>query len=447
MKTFRAWDLSQTFLFPPSVLDFVPPEHPAHFVRELVRNELDLAAIVEKYPEGRGQPPYHPALMTSLLLYSYCRGLHSSRKIEAACRERVDFMAVTGMAKPDHSTISLFRKEHLLELQGLFAQVLQLCADAGLVKLGHVAVDGTKVKANASKHKAMSYERMQMRDKQLEADIRRWFEQADREDAEEDAKYGKDRRGDELPDWVTDKEKMREKIREAKARLEEQAKEKAKRLAEERAERERERGTPCGGPPPRALSGIPEPKAQVNFTDAESRIMKTRNGYEQAYNCQIAVDAASQVIVAESVTQNQNDGDELPPLVVQMKETVGLPEEISADYSYCSEENLEFLERSRVRAYVATGRQKHDATSPTAAEQRTMKPIVRAMRARLRRGALRSHYRLRKQVVEPVFGQIKEARGFRRFSLRGILKVLGEWSLVCTAHNLLKLAGARLAVA
>ena len=442
MKTFRPWELAQNFLFPPSVLDFVPANHLAHFVREVVREELDLSPILEKYTEERGYPPYHPALMTALLLYSYTQGIYSSRKIEKACYERVDFMAVTGMSKPDHTTISEFRRVHLKELSPLFVQVLKLCETAGLVKLGHVSLDGTKVKANASKHKAMSYDRMVERERELEAEVKRWLDDAEREDEEDNGKHGKGKRGDELPDWVANKQKRLEKIRAAKARLEEQAKAEAERIAAERREKERELGHTLPGTPPKALEGVPEPKTQSNFTDPESRIMKTASGFEQAYNAQIAVDAASQVILANSVGQQQNDCPELPAVVDQVIENVGTPDEVSADAGYCAESNLEYLENQEIRGYVATGRQKHGSSSATQAEATSRPPRVRAMSSRLRRAGHRGRYRLRKQTVEPVFGQIKEARGFRRFLMRGIEKVTGEWSLICTVHNLLKLANA-----
>jgi transposase len=443
MKVFRPWELAQSLLFPPSVLDFVPANHLAHFVREVVREEIDLAPILVKYESELGQPPYHPALMTALLLYAYTQGVYSSRKIEKGCHERLDFMAVTGMAKPDHSTISDFRRTHMKELSQLFVQVLQLCEKAGLVKLGHVSLDGTKMKANASKRKAMSYERMVEKEKELEAEVTRWLDEAEHEDEEDNGKHGKSKRGDELPDWVANKQRRLEKIREAKARLEVEAKERARRLAEERAEKERDLGHPLSGTPPKALDGIPEPKAQANFTDAESKIMKASSGFEQAYNCQAAVDADSQVIVAAAVVAEQSDNHQLEPLLDQIEELVGRPAEVSADAGYCSEANLELLEDREIRGYVATGRQKHGTASATSNEDASSKPLTCAMRTRLRRAGHSSRYRLRKQTVEPVFGQIKEARGFRRFLMRGLEKVTGEWSLLCIVHNLLKIARVR----
>lgn len=417
-KTFRPWDVDQAQLFPPSVRDLVPAEHMAHFVRELVRQDLDLSAILDTYSEERGHPPYHPAMMTALLLYGYSRGVYSSRKLEQACQERVDFMAVTAMSKPDHTRISEFRRRHLEALRGLFAQVLGLCGKAGLVKLGHVALDGTKVKANASRHAAMSWSRMKKADGELKKQVDGWLRRAEDEDREEDAAYGKDKRGDELPDWVKDKVKRRAKIREAMARLKEEA--------EGKGESE------------------PPEGAQSNFTDPESRILRTKGTYEQGYNCQAAVDAGSQVIVAEEVVAQQNDNDRLLPMVDAVQENAGRrPEEVSADTGYLSEENLAGLRKRRIRGYIAVGRQKHGEAGATSWRHRTKQPWTREMWARLRRAGWRSRYRLRKQVVEPVFGQIKAARGFRQFLLRGLEKVRGEWSLVCTAHNVLKLAAAR----
>jgi transposase len=419
-KTFRPWDVDQAVLFPPSLRDLVPEGHLAHFVRDVVREQLDLSEIYAAYTEERGFPPYHPAMMTALLLYGYCRGIRSSRKLEQSCEERVDFMAVTGRAKPDHTRISEFRRRHRAALQGLFAQVVTLCREAGLVALGHVSVDGTKVQANASKHAAMSYGRMKKAHRELRAQIKAWFEESDAADEDDDRRHGKGRRGDELPDWVRSKEQRLAKIAEAKKRLEEQA----------AAEGEDE----------------PDEKAQNNFTDPESRIMKTGDGFVQAYNCQAAVDAASHVIVAQEVVSRQRDHDELPVLLDQIEETTGeRPAEVSADAGYCTESNLAEIERRGIEGYVATGRQLHGRAAAVRQTDRKRCPMIAAMRTRLRRGGWRSRYRLRKQSVEPVFGRIKEALGLRRFLQRGLANVAAEWSLACTAHNLLKLAKTRLA--
>jgi transposase len=410
--------VEQSWLLPPSVMDFVPPDHVAHFVRDTVREQLDLSEIVAAYEqEERGYPPYHPVMMTALLLYAYCQGVYSSRRIARACEERVDFMAVTGLNRPDFRTVSDFRKRHLGALQGLFVQVLKLCQRSGLVSLGHVALDGTKIKANASKHKAMSYERMAESERRLKREVKDWFERARSTDAAEDKQHGTARRGDGLPDWVADKQRRIEKIGEAKAALE----------AEARA----------------AGQAAPEPKAQRNFTDPDSRIMgKKGKEYVQAYNAQAAVDASAQVIVAQSLGNCAADAQQLEPIVQQIKVNTGRQAyEFSADAGYCSEGNLAVLARHRIHAYIATGRQKHSQASATGRRRPSARRTA-AMRLKLARAGRRSRYRLRKTLPEPVFGQIKQARGFRQFLLRGLHKVRAEWSLICTVHNLLKLAQA-----
>ena len=427
-------------MFPPSVEDFVPKGHLAHFVRDTTREELDLSAILDTYDEARGYPPYHPVMMTALLLYAYCQGVYSSRRIAKACQERVDFMAVTAMQKPDFRTISDFRKRHLSALGDLFPQVLRLCQQAGLVKLGHVCLDGTKVKANASKHKAMSYGRMKRAEQELESIVRSWLDKAAAADDREDEEFGTDRSGDELPDWVRDKQKRLEKIREAKAALEAEAR--AKEETEGDASGD-ESSKPKRGKAIKKPAGIPKDSAQRNFTDPESRIMKNHEGFVQAYSAQAAVDAESQVIVGQALTNNASDAQQLAPMVSQIKQNTGRQaQELSADAGYCSEDNLKELKRRHIRGYVATGRQKHGSSA--AVRERKIKPgtLVAAMGRKLRRGSRRSRYRLRKQTVEPVFGQIKHARGFRQFLLRGMAKVSAEWAMVCTGHNLLKLAKA-----
>lgn len=431
-KKFRPWQVDQDLLLPPSVHEFVPADHPSHFVRDLVREQLDLSAIVEVYDEARGYPPYDPWMMTALLLYGYAQGVYSSRRLARACEERLDFLAVTALNRPDFRTISDFRKRHLGALGDLFLQVLALCAQAGLVRLGHVALDGTKIKANASKHKAMSYARMKRAEADLAAEVSAWLEAAEAADAAEDAAHGADRRGDEMPAWMADKQTRLAKIRAAKAALEAEA----NAAAEARAKRPKKYR---GGRKPKTPPGTPKDGAQRNFTDPESRIMKAKDGFIQGYNAQAAVDAGHQVIVAQGLTENAADSGQLLPLIDAIKANTGRkPREVSADVGYCSEANLAALAARRIRGYIATGRQKH----PEGGEKQRRGARVEAMRRRLKRAGRRSRYRLRKQVVEPVFGQIKQARGFRQFLMRGIDKVTGEWALICTAHNILKLAKA-----
>lgn len=431
-KTFRSWVVDQAWLLPPSVHDFVPAGHAAHFVRETVRESLDLSAILADYREERGQPPYHPAMMTALLLYAYSRGVYSSRRIAKACEERLDFMAVTGLQKPDFRTISDFRKRHLSALSGLFAQVLALCRRAGLVKLGHVALDGTKIKANASKHKAMSYARMVKAEADLSAEVEAWLAQAEAADAAEDQEFGIEARGDEMPDWVANKQQRLAKIREAKAALEAEA-------ARDEPEQAPKRPGRKAKPP----SAVPADKAQRNFTDPDSRILKTKDGFVQGYNAQAAVDAGHQIIVAHGLTNSTSDQGQLEPMLAAIEAAAGArPKELSADAGYCSEDNLKALEARAIRGYIATGRQKHGAPAAVAPRAAPAASLRAAMATRLKRGGRRSRYRLRKITVEPVFGQTKEGRGFRQFLLRGLDKVAHEWGLVCMAHNLTKLAAA-----
>jgi transposase len=440
-KHFRPWRIDEAQLLPPSVRDFVPEGHLARFVVSLVRESLDLRAITTSYRSALGQPPFHAVMMTALLLYAYCCGIYSSRRIAKACLERVDFMMIVAGDPPDFRTISDFRKRHLVALAGLFVQVLRLAETAGLVKLGHVALDGTKIKANASKHKAMSYERMKKREAELRAEVDRWLAAAEAADAEEDALYG-DKRGDELPDWVADKEKRLAKIREAKAALEAEARAAAEAKAgaeREAEEKRRAEGRKRSGKKPSPPSGEPDAKAQRNFTDPESRILKTKDGFIQGYNAQAAVDGKAQIIVEHGLTPSTSDQDQLVALVDGIEKNLGRkPAEASADAGYCSEANLAALAARGITAYVATGRAKH----PADAKRRLGGALTQAMRRKLKRAGWRSRYRLRKQIVEPVFGQIKQARGFRQFLLRGIDKVRAEWAMICTAHNLLKLARA-----
>lgn len=423
-KTFREWNPEQSVMFPPSALDFVGKDELVHFIRSLVLEELDLSEILGQYQEERGYPPFHPAMMTAVLLYSYCQGIYASRRIARACRQRVDFMALTGMQKPDFRTVNLFRQRHLRALRGLFRQVLRLCEAAGLVKLGHVALDGSRIKANASKSKTMSYAKMKKTEADLQAEVQRWFAEADRIDREEDELYGADKSGDELPAWVSDKQERLKRIQKAKAELE----------AEAKAEAEREPDPNKTGHKPKP-TGTPAEKAQRNFTDRESRLMKSSEGFIQGYNAQAAVDSHKQIIVAQSLTNSGNDVHQMIPLLKQIRSHLGRQaKEVSADSGYCAELNLKALVRRHIRGYISTDRQK---------KHRKVGRWVQRMRQRLRQGARRSRYRLRKQIVEPVFGQIKHCRGFRQFLLRGETKVAGEWSLLCTAHNLLKLAAAR----
>jgi transposase len=442
-KDFRAWKIDDVQLLPASVQDYVARDHLSRLIVSLVRESLDLSAIKGSYASGLGQPPFDPRLMTALLLHGYASGIYSSRRIARAAVERADFMMIVAGDPPDFRTISEFRRRHLKALAALFVQVLKLAEKAGLVKLGHVALDGTKIKANASKHKAMSYDRMKKREAELEAEVDRWLEAAEAADREEDELYG-DRRGDEMPDWVADKHKRLEKIRQAKAELEAEARaaaeSKARAAAEDRGEAE---GRKKPGKPPAPPKAEPDGKAQRNFSDPNSRILKTKDGYIQGYNAQAAVDGAHQIIVAQRLTNSSSDQAQLAPLLDGIRANLGRnPDEVSAYAGYCSDANLRTLKRRRIEGYIATGRQKHGTRSATAKKASPPGSLIARMSTKLKRAGHRTRYRLRKQIVEPVFGQVKQARGFRQFLLRGIDKVSDEWALICTAHNLVKLARA-----
>ncbi|WP_166300360.1 IS1182 family transposase [Bradyrhizobium sp. 2S1] len=435
-KYFRPWNIDQTLLLPPNVQDFVPKGHVSRFMVDLVRESLDLREIMGSYVSGLGQPPFDPRMMVALLLHSYASGLYSSRRIAKACRERNDFVMIVALDAPDFRTISDFRKRHLKALGALFVQVLKLCETAGLVKLGHVALDGTKIKANASKHKAMSYERMKKREAELKAEVARMLAAAEAADASEDETFGN---SDELPDCTVDKQKRLAKIQQAMAALEADAKlaaEEERRIEAEKEQQRQAEGRKKPGKPAALPSEEPNPKAQRNFTDPESRIMKSKDGFVQAYNAQAAVDAHAQIIVAQELTQHGSDQGQLVPLIEAIESNLGRkPRQASADSGYCSEANLEALDTRSIDGYVAPGRAKH----PTVANGKVGGPLTQAMRKKIDDGGFETPYRLRKQVVEPVFGQIKQARGFRQFLLRGIEKVRAEWTMICTVHNLLKL--------
>jgi transposase len=453
-KTFRAYNLDQRLLLPPDMRQWLPEGHLALFLLDVV-SQLDLTEILQVYEDGdgRGQPPYHPVMMVTLLLHAYCTGKPSSRRIERATYEDVAYRVLAGDQHPDHDSIAAFRQRHVRALARLFVQVLQLCEAAGLVKLGHVALDGTKVKANASKHKAMSYERMGAKEKELEQEVARLLEQAQQVDTAEDAEYGKGRRGDELPAELARRETRLRKIREAKAALEAEARAQAAHAAEparaklaERARHEAETGKKMGGRPPQVPDpehAQPAPTAQRNFTDPESRIMKdgATKGFEQAYNAQAAVDSTAQIIVATTVTQEANDKQQLVPMLKQVEENCGrLPARVSADAGYFNSEQLTDETLRNVDLYVPPDRQKHRAAPETAsAAAPADASVVDQMRHKLKSAEGQAVYKWRKAIVEPVFGQTKEVRGFRRFSFRGLTKVAAEWDLIALTHNLLKL--------
>ena len=429
MRPYHQYLPDQASLLPVSLAEAIEPHDPVFVVRDVV-GRLDLMAIHRSLQSERGRPPFHPQAMVGLLLYGACRGIYSSRRLQLACRHDVTFMYLMARAQPDFRTIAGFRQRFREQLGELFGQVLEMCRQAGLVRLGHVCLDGTKVRANASKHKAMSYERMQAKRKALAAEVESWFREAEREDAAEDEEHGDDD-GFSLPeDWLETVKRLA-KIEAAQALLEERAR--------ERAERE-------GFDPDAATVG---PKAQTNFTDPESRIMHTPDGFQQAYNAQAAVDAESGVIVAQEVSQAPPDVQRLVPMLEKMIELNGrAPEQLTADAGYSSETNFAALDEAGVYAIIALRRYHRDEppdSDPAPARATNRWPHRNEMRKRLYTPEGKALYKLRKQTVEPVFGQIKAARYFRQFLCRGLAAVRAEWSLVCTAHNLLKLAKTGLA--
>jgi transposase/signal recognition particle subunit SEC65 len=428
-KVFRPYDPDQPFLMPVSMREWLPDGHLAYFISD-VADHLDLSTIMDRYEEEKGYPPYHPAMMVKVLLYAYCIGVPSSRKIAKRLEEDIAFRVLAANNTPDFRTISDFRKEHLKALAALFVQVLKLCQRAGLVKLGHVSLDGTKMKANASKHKAMSYKRMKEEEARLEAEVEDLLKKAEAVDEEEDRTYGKNRRGDELPKELAFRESRLKKIREARAALE----------AEARIEAESSSGRQDKG----KAGGVPEDKAQRNFTDSESRIMPAPGGrqFEQAYNAQAAVDGANQIIVAAEVSNQPSDKGQATPMMQQVKEnTGGLPPEMSADAGYFSSDEVSKLTAAGIDVYIPPDKMCHTTKMPAAPRGRIPRclSVADRMRRKLRTKQGKKRYALRKELPEPVFGQIKQARGFRQFLLRGKEKVRGEWRLICTGHNMLKL--------
>jgi len=439
---FKPYNRDQAFLLPPSMRDWLPAGDLAYFVVDVVET-LDLREIEQYYVVGKaksGQPPFHPKPMTGLLLYAYCLGTPSSRKMARLCERDVGYRIVSADQQPDFRTISEFRRIHLKALEKLFVQVLRLADEAGLVKLGHVALDGTKVHANASKHKAMSYGRMCEKEARYAKEVTELLQRARATDEAEDREYGPDARGDELPEELRFREKRLAKIREAKAALEAKALEKAR--AEGKLDAKDRPIPPQRGRRPKTPPGTPDPKAQRNFTDPESPIMKMGDGsFDQAYNGQAAVDSAYQIIVAQAATDAPNDKEQVVPMVAQVRKNLGRnPKQAIADSGYYSESNVRRLRRRRIDDYLCPDRLQHGERPPPV-RGRVPKGLafIDHVRRKLLKKKGRLVYALRKQIVEPVFGQIKHVRGLRQFLLRGLKKVRGEWSLWCTTHNLLKL--------
>ena len=428
--TYRSYQPDQIFLLPPSPKDWLSEEHLAYFISETV-DRLDLKAFYRRYEgDGRRRQPFDPRMMVKVLLYGYATGTFSSRKLSRKLEEDVAYRVLAAGNFPAHRTIADFRQLHGHEFQELFIQLLEIAREAGMIRLGSVAVDGAKVKANASKHKAMSYGRMKQEKKRLGREIRDLTTRAGREDAEEDRIYGEDKRGDELPEELRRREDRRVRIEAAMDRLK-------ARQAEEDRQKGRHQGdgrkSPRGGRNFKRDFGEPEEKAQDNFTDPESRIMKSKGSFQQCYNSQIAVEEGTQLIVATGVTQKAGDNGELLKILNKTVSNIGQkPERVLADAGYRGESNFLELEEQGIDGYISLGRE-----SRKAAQEPTEKdPASCRMYEKLKTETGRGRYRRRKAIVEPVFGWIKEILGFRRFSVRGLERVNGEWDLVCLAVNL-----------
>ena len=426
--TFRPCAPDQSLLFPPSPRDWLPEGHLAFFIADTVA-ALDLQAFYAPYEgDGRRNQPFDPQMLVTVLLYAYATGTFSSRRVARKLAADVAYRVLAAGNFPAHRTIAEFRQQHLPAFEALFVQVVRIAREAGVVQLGTLAIDGTKVKANASKHKAMSYGRMREEARRLREQIAALTTQAAAVDAAEDAVHGPDVRGDELPAELQRREERLATIAAAKARLEAR-----------QAEEDREKGrTPDDGRKGRGSRpfardfGVPPEDAQDNFTDPESRIMKTSAGYDQCYNGQIAVDAASQMIVATGLTNCAADNAELLPLIEQTHDTLGAnPTDVLADAGYRDDATFQTRETRQITAYISLGREGKPGTTPNPAHEATHR-----MAARLGSDSGRARYRRRKAIVEPVIGWIKAVLGFRRFSLRGEAKARGEWNVVCLAVNL-----------
>ena len=451
-KTFRHYDQAQSFLLPPSLDDWLPEDHEARFVSEVVDELLELSPIYDAYLTTDGAPPYDPRMMLKLLLYGYSTGVSSSRAIERRCVVDVAFRFLSANQSPDYRSIARFRRRHLDALDQLFVQVLALCAEAGLVRLGRVALDGTKLRASASRHKAMSYERIGPKIGQLEDEVAALLAAAEQADLDEDEAFGKDRRGDEIPAELARRTSRLSRLRAAKEALEEEARDNAAGKAAEKAmEKGASEEEVAAAEEAAADEASPKPTAQRSFTDPEARMMKTNDGFHYAFNAQAMVDEASQVVLAAVVTQQAGDADQLLSMIEATTTRLceagieARPRLVLADAGYCSKDNLEALEKVEIDALVATGRLRRDEQVPAAPKGRIPKGLTsrERMARRLRTKKGRKDYARRKAIVEPVFGQMKVRQNAGQLRLRGLDGARGEWTLHSLCHNLRKLRNAR----
>lgn len=446
-KTYRKYEPNQEFLLPPNMREWLPEGHLAFFISEVV-DGLDLSNIREYYEHSeRGNPPYNPAMMTKMLLYAYCIGMPSSRKIDKAMYEDVAFRVLGAGNFPDFRTISEFRRIHLEALKGLFVQVLELCEKAGLVKLGEVSLDGTKIKASASIDKNRTYEHLSKEEEQLSRTVEEMLRKAQQTDNEEDGIYGKDNRGDELPPGFRKRKERLQRIEKARKELEQRQLKKRQEYEKkmsEREQKEKETKKKLRGRKPKPVEEAPDNDTKRNTTDPDSRIMKTRNGYVQGYNAQVMTDCSSQVILAADVTQECNDKHQLVPMMKQVEQNTGQkPDKGTMDAGYWCEDEIKQIQEE-IDLYIATTKdwkQRKRLKEQPSPRGRIPNNITLQdrMERKLRTKRGRAMYKKRGSTIEPTFGQIKEARGFKCFLLRGIHKAKGEWSLICTTHNIFKL--------
>ena len=432
--TFRPYQPDQLLMMPPALQDWLPEGHLAHHVSDLV-DGMDLGVFYAPYEgDGRRKSPYEPSMMLKVLIYGYATGVFSSRGLARKLEEDVAFRVLAAGNFPSHRTICEFRRRHLADFKRLFVEVVRLAGVLGAVRFGTVSIDGTKVRANASKRKAMSYKRI-IKEKRLKAEIEALVGRAGRVDAEEDARYGVDVRGDEMPAQLKRRKDRLAAIREAKARLKAEAREKD----DARGRKPGQDRNPKGGRPYKRAYGEVEDKAQSNFTDPESRIMKTSSeGFQQCYNAQLAVDGQRQLVVAAEVTANASDQGQMLPLLDEIEACCGaVPEKVLADAGYCNERDLSVLEDRGLDAYVALGREGKTAAEADARSR----PATARMGAKLAVPEGRAQHAQRKWLSEAPNGWIKQAMGFRRFSARGLRKAQGEWALVCLALNIKRMQG------
>lgn len=444
-KEYLSFNRQQAYLLPPSIDEWLPQEHLARFIIEIVK-ELDLSNIHKAYGGQGGSKAYHPEVLLSLLFYGYAIGVFSSRKIERATYDSVAFRYIAANTHPDHDTIATFRKRFLSELESLFVQILMVAQSAGFLKVGKVSLDGTKIKANASKHKALSYAYANKLQEQLEAEVRTLMQKAEVAD-NEDANDGMD-----IPKELLRREERLKVIKEATAQIEQRAKEryeKEKALYDEKMQKREEKEKLSGKKPkgklPQEPVNEPKPTDQINLTDDESRIMKTSGGgFEQCYNAQASVEHDSRLIVHQHVTQNTNDKQEIAPTLNWFTNYPELkPPSLLADAGYFSEHNIHQCEDNKVTPYISFGKDRHN--QPLEERFKVEEPlpenptVVEKMKHRLQTKEGKEIYALRKSSVEPVFGVIKHVIGFRQFMLRGFEKAKGEWNLICIAYNLKRL--------